>query len=123
MNHTIITYAIYLAMSIGFTVWVAQTLFRNGRVFLIHVFRDNYSLADSINHLLVVGFYLINLGYISLYMRTEQAIGSWQGSMELISAKLGVILLVLGTMHFLNMMVFGVIRSAKPAKPADESHI
>src|SRR5262245_34339677 len=103
MNLTIVTYCIYLAMSAAFTVWVAQTLFRNGRVFLIHTFRDNYALADSVNHLLVVGFYLINLGYISLCLKSNLLINDWQQSMEVLSSKIGVVLLTLGAMHFLNM--------------------
>ncbi len=62
----IITYLVYLAISIALTVWVAQTLHKNGRVFLVDVFHGNEPLADSVNHLLVVGFYLIKLGYVSL---------------------------------------------------------
>ena len=69
MNTIVITYLTYLALSIGLTVWVAQTLHKNGRVFLVDVFHGNEALADSVNHLLVVGFYLINLGYVTLALR------------------------------------------------------
>ena len=62
MNTITVTYLSYLAISISLTIWVAQTLHKNGRVFLIDVLQGNESLADSVNHLLVVGFYLINLG-------------------------------------------------------------
>ena len=63
------SYLGYLAISIGLTVWVARTLSKNGRVFLIDSFLGNQELADSVNHLLVVGFYLINVGYISLALK------------------------------------------------------
>ncbi|HKF94777.1 MAG TPA: hypothetical protein VKB96_09275, partial [Gammaproteobacteria bacterium] len=69
MNPIVITYLLYLAISIALTVWVAQTLFKNGRLFLVDVFHGNEALADSVNHLLVVGFYLINLGYVSLMLK------------------------------------------------------
>ncbi|HEX5689818.1 MAG TPA: hypothetical protein VFX76_07445, partial [Roseiflexaceae bacterium] len=69
MDITVITYLLYLAISIVLTVWVARTLFKNGRIFLVDVFRGDERLADSVNHLLVVGFYLINLGYISLALK------------------------------------------------------
>jgi len=63
------TYLIYLALSLGITYWVGQTLHRNGRVFLIENFEGQESLADSINHLLLVGFYLVNVGFVSLALR------------------------------------------------------
>jgi hypothetical protein len=63
MNYTIIIYAIYLPITIALTVWVARTLFTNGRVFLVDIFQGNEVLADSVNKLLLVGFYLINIGY------------------------------------------------------------
>src|SRR3979411_1263024 len=66
VNYTVVTYLIYLAISIGLTIWVARTLHRNGRIFLVDVFHGNEPLADSVNHLLVVGFYLISFGYVSL---------------------------------------------------------
>ena len=66
MNIEIATYLLYLVISIGLTIWVAHTLHKNGRIFLVDVFHGNEPLADSVNHLLVVGFYLINLGYVSL---------------------------------------------------------
>ena len=63
------SYLTYLGISVAMTVWVARTLSRNGRVFLVDAFRGREDLADSINHLLVVGFYLINLGYVTLALR------------------------------------------------------
>ena len=62
INTTVVvtTYISYVVLSVVLTVWVAQTLHKNGRVFLVEVFSGNEALADSVNHLLVVGFYLIN---------------------------------------------------------------
>ena len=74
MTIGISTYLIYLAISIALTIWVARTLHKNGRVFLVDVFHGNEALADSVNHLLVVGFYLINFGYVSLALKLGYAI-------------------------------------------------
>ena len=111
MNVMVITYALYLAVSIGLTVWVARTLFKNGRVFLVDVFHGNESLADSVNHLLVVGFYLINLGYVSLALRLGYEVETARQSIEALSWKVGLVLLVLGGMHFFNLFVFSRIRA------------
>jgi hypothetical protein len=99
-------------LSIALTVWVAQTLFKNGRIFLVDVFHGNEALADSVNHLLVVGFYLINLGYVSLMLKITDPVTNAQASMEALSSKLGLVLLVLGAMHFFNLYVFNRIRSS-----------
>ena len=99
------TYVIYLAISIALTVWVARTLSKNGRVFLVDSFASDERLADSINHLLVVGFYLINLGYVTLALKLGDKPASTQGAIEFLSTKVGLVLLVLGAMHFFNVFV------------------
>jgi len=105
-----ICYFSYLAISIGLTVWVARTLHSSGRVFLIDAFHGNAELADSVNHLLVVGFYLINVGYIALALKTSYAMNTLRQAIELESVKIGVVLLILGAMHFFNIMVFAKMR-------------
>ena len=109
MTPTFVTYCIYLALSIALTVWVARTLSRNGRLFLVDVF-GREDLADSVNHLLVVGFYLINLGYIALALKLGYDVAGARESMEALSRKVGMVLLVLGAMHFLNLFVFSRMR-------------
>ena len=97
--YVITCYLTYLAISIALTVWVASTLHKNGRIFLVEAFHGNTELADSVNHLLVVGFYLINIGYIALALKTADALTSARQVIELESSKIGVVLLILGIMH------------------------
>ena len=104
------TYFAYLIISVAMTIWVARTLHRNGRVFLVDTFLGNRELADSVNHLLVVGFYLINIGFISLALKTAEHPTNLQGSIELLSGKVGHVLLILGGMHFFNLYVFSSMR-------------
>ncbi|HWL36911.1 MAG TPA: hypothetical protein VNQ77_12010 [Frankiaceae bacterium] len=111
MNIKVVTYLVYLAISIGLTVWVARTLHKNGRTFLVDAFHGNDELADSVNHLLVVGFYLINLGYVSLALKTGEVLADSGESIELLSRKVGFVLLVLGGMHFFNLYVFNKLRT------------
>lgn len=118
MNIIVVTYLTYLAISIALTVWVAQTLFKNGRVFLVDVFRGNEALADSVNHLLVVGFYLINLGYVSLALKLGYNLESMTEGIEALSWKVGMVLVVLGGMHFFNLYVFSRIRQRGNSKEA-----
>lgn len=100
------TYLSYVILSVVLTVWVAQTLHKNGRVFLVEVFNNNEALADSVNHLLVVGFYLINFGYVSLALKMSQYPENAAQGIESLSWKIGLVLLVLGGMHFMNLLIF-----------------
>ncbi len=110
MTIGITTYLIYLTISIALTIWVARTLHQNGRVFLVDVFHGNEQLADSVNHLLVVGFYLINFGYVSLALKLGYDVSTAQEGIEALSVKVGMVLLVLGAMHFFNLFIFSRMR-------------
>lgn len=96
-------YLIYLMVSIALTVWVARTLSRNGFVFLKECFGHDDALAHSTNHLLVVGFYLVNLGWILLTLRFHGEPESLAGAIRFLSSKIGLVVVVLGAMHFFNM--------------------
>ena len=115
MNETAITYSLYLAIAIPVTIWVARTLHKNGRVFLVDCFKGNAEMADSVNHLLVVGFYLVNIGFVSLFLRLDSKVQEITGIFEALSGKLGIVLLVLGAMHFMNLFIFSKMRE-KPGK-------
>jgi len=110
MNITVTTYIAYLGLSIAATVWVGHTLHKHGRIFLVDAFHGNGPLADSINHLLLVGFYLMNIGYVVLALKTNQKPDSAEVAFEVLSTKIGVVLLVLGAMHFFNLYVFSRMR-------------
>ena len=110
MNIDIVTYMVYLGISITLTIWVAQTLHKNGRIFLVDVFHGNEPLADSVNRLLVVGFYLINAGYGTLALKYGTRPTDLPGSIESLSTKVGLVLLVLGVMHFFNLYLFSKLR-------------
>lgn len=110
MNTITLAYSLYLALAVPVTVWVAHTLHKNGRVFLLDSFRGNAELADSVNHLLVVGFYLVNLGFVALYLREAGGIESSRAVFETVSRKIGVVLLTVGLMHFFNIYVFNRLR-------------
>ena len=110
MTIEIATYLVYLSISIALTVWVAHTLHKNGRIFLVDVFHGNEPLADSVNHLLVVGFYLINFGYVSMALKLGYAVADAKEGIEALSVKVGMVLIVLGGMHFFNLFIFSRMR-------------
>ena len=96
-------YLAYLFISIALTVWVARTLSKNGLIFLVECFGHEEHLARSTNHLLVVGFYLVNLGWILLTLRFGNEPETLADAMRFLSSKIGIAVIVLGAMHFFNM--------------------
>lgn len=111
MNYIIVSYTAYLVITISLTIWVATTLFRNGKVFLIDIFHGNQVLADSVNNLLLVGFYLVNVGYAVYTLQVTTEITSTREVIETLSIKVGWIILILGGMHFLNLFIFFKLRN------------
>jgi hypothetical protein len=112
--NTELVYAVYLLITCALTIWVAQTLHRNGQIFLIDAFHGNDMMANAVNHLLRVGFYLINLGFVALFLRTGNKPESLVEAVEYIASKVGFVMLVLGGMHFFNM--FNIARMRRKAK-------
>jgi hypothetical protein len=100
---TEIAYSLYLTITIGITIWVARTLSKNGEVFLIQCFGHNAEVARSTNHLLVVGFYLVNIGFITLTLAIGAEPTTLPEAIRFLSGKVGLAVIVLGGMHFFNM--------------------
>ena len=109
MDPKLFMYVAYLLLSAGLTAWVARALFRNGQVFLDDALADE-RLARSVNHLLVVGFYLLNLGYAAVAIRVSDSVTTASDAVATLSVKIGLVLLVLGAIHFGNLYVLSRFR-------------
>ena len=112
MDHKVWMYLAYLIISIALTIWVATTLSRNGLVFLEDVFADS-RLAKAVNQLLVMGFYLLNLGFVAVAMRSSARVPDAARGLETLSYKIGFVLLVLGVLHVCNVFFLGRYRRGR----------
>jgi hypothetical protein len=110
VDPVVIAYALYLLISVPLTVVVARTLSKHGRPFLTEVFADSPGLANAVNQLLVVGFYLISLGFVTLFLTSNAQVPTAREVFELLSVKVGTVALILGGMHLTNVLVFNGIR-------------
>jgi hypothetical protein len=117
MDLRFVDYLIYIVASVALTIWVGDTLYRNGRPFLVNVFKED-GLADSVNHLLVVGFYLVNFGAAAILIKTGGTPPNVPDMLKQTVTRIGIVLLILGFMHFNNLMVLRAIRRKdKPMPP------
>ena len=104
-------YVSYLLISLALTIWVAGTLHKNGRVFLVDAFHGNAELADSVNRTLAVGFSLVSVGWIAMTVKIqENVITSPRSAAEITIEKIGGFLLVLGILYFTNLFVLSRMR-------------
>lgn len=105
----------YVAIAIGLTIWLARALSHHGEVFLHSVFKDNPALVHAVNQLLVIGFYLVNLGWAFLLARGGSTVTTTTDAVALLVDKLGILLLALGGAHLVNLYVFHRIKKGAAA--------
>ena len=103
---TVTAYAIYLPVVIFLTLFVAKTLFKNGKVFMLDIFRGREEIAFATNKLFEVGFYLMNIGFALLILKMSYAPNDVQTTIEILSYKIGGFSIYLGIMLFLNLYLF-----------------
>src|SRR6266511_2200522 len=127
MDLTVVTYLLYLGVVLPLTVWVGRALSRHGQVFLVDVFYGDDRLANAVNQLLVIGFYLINFGYLSFFMTSSDDIDTGREVMEVVTTKAGLVAVVIGLVHFANLWCLNAFRRrallrAQATPPVQPNH-
>jgi len=128
MNYNITAYSVYIPVTIGLSIWIAKSLHKNTKAFLMDKFERNEELASSTNNLIQTGFYLIALGFSFMYMRIKEvthytngisvsnSLITGQETIEKLAAKLGTFTFVLGILLFINFFIMIAIQSPKKQK-------
>ena len=101
-----IAYLIYLPVIIVLTWYVAHTLFKNSKVFMLDIFSGKQEIAYATNTLFETGFYLLNLGFALLIMEVSYQINNSRSLLEILSSKIGGFAIYLGIMLFFNLYLF-----------------
>lgn len=106
MNTMLITHGLYILLGISATIWVTYTLQLRGRPFLAQACGGDEGLAGSWSHLLSVGVYLLHVGALLLALPIGSDILTQTEAVELLSTKIGFVLLALAVTHFLHIKAF-----------------
>ena len=111
MTIALVSQLSYLVLTAALAIWVGETLFRNGRIFVVDAFGGDDVRGSSVNHLLRVGFYLINLGFILFFLTLGDTPDAGNGIVTYLAQKLGVVSIILGGMHYFNMRNLAKMRA------------
>lgn len=105
------TYVAYLITSLLVTVLLGRTLHQHGRCFVIKCLNGDVRFADAVNNLLLAGFYLVNIAFVALVLQSDIGVETFRQCVDLLSTKLGIVLLTLGGMHCVNLIILGFVKS------------
>lgn len=105
MNLNLLAYILFFPAMMGLAVGVAQTCHRHGRPWMMGLFDDNDVLVDALNNILLVGCYLVNLGYIALVMAGWEDVSTTEQLLGSLGQHMATIILVLGGLHYQNIAV------------------
>lgn len=101
----VLAYILYLLITCIITFRVGLLFYRNGKIYILRLLHDNEPLSHSINRLLLIGYYLLNLGYAALMISTWKTVHNLEEVMVTVVSMTGRIMLTLALIHFLNMTV------------------
>lgn len=113
MTAALATHLIYVTVAVGLTTWLARMLYAHGDVFLADVFEGRTEIATALNRLLVVGFQMLNLGWALIIVRGDTTVTNAAEAANALVDNLGILLVTLGLIHFVNMLVFWRIRARR----------
>jgi len=105
-SYNFMAYLIYLPVVIVLTWYVAHTLFKNSKVFMLDIFNGKAEIAVATNKLFETGFYLLNLGFAFWVMEITNDILATRSMLEILSAKIGGYCIYLGISLFFNLYLF-----------------
>lgn len=105
MNSNIIAYLIYIIVTLYIIYWLGRMFHRNGRVFILQLYEGDTEATDTINNILLIAYYLFNIGYAFLKLRTWEKVWSAAQLVSSLSHHLGLLILILAVTHYFNMLL------------------
>lgn len=105
MNYNISVYAVFILLMVYIIVYVGRYFYTNGRIFILTLLQGQVSLADAINRTLLVGYYLLNIGYAFLKLKQWPLVKSMEAWWSSLALNIGLLVLILAALHYGNMLV------------------
>jgi hypothetical protein len=112
MTPLIYTYAAYLVITIATTVFVARKLRLHGLTILTDGQEQRTALMNAFTNLVLVGFNLVTFGIVSYALNVNTPVATAEKSIEVLSQKVGLIIMLIAGVHFVLTIVFAAIRQS-----------
>lgn len=100
----IATYLIYLLLASFLVFIVGYWFYRYGSVYILELFPGKVDFAQYVNKLLLVGYYLLNLGFVLNTFQSDVEISNGIASINFIARHLSDAILVIALMHYFNII-------------------
>jgi hypothetical protein len=113
MNYNISAYIVYLILTVFIVVFVGKLLYRNGRVFILGLMKGDTATTDHLNNILLVAYYLFNIGYAFVKLRFWQNIENLEMLVSSIARNMSVLIFILASTHYMNMLLIWYLSGSK----------
>ncbi|MBP1224133.1 hypothetical protein [Flavobacterium sp. 1355] len=105
MNLNIIGYFVYLSVTIFIIMKVGKICYRNGNIYVAELIPDHTEICQKINRVLLLAYYLLNIGYCAMTLISWQKISSAAQLIETIGVRTAVIIFIISILHYLNIFI------------------
>ena len=105
MNYNIFSYLVYSCITIYIIYWVGKLFHSNGRIFILRLFYQNESLTDTTNNILLLAYYLFNIGYVVIQFSYWETVTDLESMIASIALKAGLLIMILAVTHYVNMLL------------------
>jgi len=105
MNLNIIGYLVYLCITSIVVVRVGKTCYTNGNIYVSQLIPEHEDICKKTNNVLLVGYYLLNLGYCATTLISWEQILSVDQMVEVISIKTASIITLISILHYINIFL------------------
>jgi vacuolar-type H+-ATPase subunit I/STV1 len=99
----ILSYLIYISLTTVITFIVGNSLHKTGKVFLSHLFTKELDVMLTVNNILLIGYYLLNIGFALYTMNNWDKITTVSQLIQDTGYHISIILMTLGIIHYFNI--------------------
>lgn len=122
MTYNVSSYIIFLTLMIFIIVYVGRYFYTNGRVFIISLFNNNIALADQVNKLLLIAYYLFNIGYAFMKLKQWQHIINIENLLATLARNVAILIIILAVTHYFNMFLIYFFSESKSNSITNKSY-
>lgn len=121
MNYNVYAYIIFLAVMVFIIGYVGRHFFINGKVFIRSIMNENRTLADHVNQLLLLAYYLFNIGYAFIKLRYWPKINNPELLVSSLAFNIGILIFILAVTHYFNMLAIYLFLKSKSISITNKS--